>query len=91
MRIKRRTDKTPGRKVWKKVTFKLLAGIRAGHERGTMMMNMTIQINLNDYSYSRGFEQALDTKQSLSLVCSYRFSYKRMNCRLECSDIGAVC
>ena len=54
------------------------------------MMNMALAFNIMNDSYSRGFEQALDTKQSLSLICSYIFSYKRRNCRLKCSDVSPV-
>lgn len=60
-------------------------------EMKEITMNMILAVNLNDDSYSRGFEQALDTKQSLSLICSCRFSYKRRSCLLKCSDIRSVC
>jgi len=55
------------------------------------MMNMILMINLNDDLYSTRFEQALDTKQSLSFICTDRFSYKRRNRWLECSDRRYVC
>ena len=60
----------------------------AGEEIG---MNRTFAIDLISYSHRKGFEQALDAKQSLRLICSEKFSYKRRDRWLDCSDVGFVC
>jgi len=54
-------------------------------------MNRTFAIDLNRYSNSTGFEQALDAKQSLCLMYPKKLSYKRRDRWLECSDVGSAC
>ncbi len=48
-------------------------------------MNRILPIHiLSDYQYDREPKQALEAKQSLSFMCSYKLSYKRRNRWLEC-------
>ncbi len=54
-------------------------------------MNRIFAIDFDKHSYSTGFEQALDAKQSLCLMYTKKLSYKRRDRWMECSDVGSVC